>query len=408
MNIRTLLRYLVGSREAIMEIASTRWSLAVGAMFVLSASLARNYDGAYLPAEWTVLLHGLAASIGNSLVLFGFVWLVVRLWKGQVPGFLHGYLCFLGLFWMTAPMAWLYAVPYERFLTPVQAIKANAWTLAFVSLWRVVLMTRVLAVLFAAPPFLVLCLMLPLADAIVLAAAVYMPAPLVDIMGGMQHTPEDGLLASLNVWVQVVAVYSGPVWIIAGIIGVSSLRGSWQEPPRRVAAAPRGLLVLGALSIIAWAPALAVTQPEQGRRYLVESLLCGGRVAEGLAALSASRRTDFPPVWDIPPRIGFAEPAPGLLEVQAAMSASQPAAWVREIYVHKAWRAAMRYATLQPVDDNIDRNIEFLCKSPYLPQATFPRAGLSFIIAHDDRLSAEQRGLLIALEASLPAESYDE
>ena len=53
---------------------------------------------------------------------------------------------FLGLFWMTAPLAWAYAVPYERLLSPWQATAFNLATLALVALWRVVLMVRVVKV----------------------------------------------------------------------------------------------------------------------------------------------------------------------------------------------------------------------------------------------------------------------
>ena len=48
---------------------------------------------------------------------------------------------------MTAPLAWLYAIPYERFLSPVGATRANLWTLGLVAAWRVLLIIRVLVVL---------------------------------------------------------------------------------------------------------------------------------------------------------------------------------------------------------------------------------------------------------------------
>ena len=38
---RTLLRYLIGDRRAILELAANRWTLPLGALFVLSAALAR-------------------------------------------------------------------------------------------------------------------------------------------------------------------------------------------------------------------------------------------------------------------------------------------------------------------------------------------------------------------------------
>src|SRR4051794_11153260 len=121
MSIGTLLRYLIGDREAILAIAGTRHSLWIGFLFVLSAGLAREYDGEDLLHEpWHALIP-LAASLASSLGLFTLAY-GQAVCKGEswreAPG---RYLSFLGLFWMTAPLAWLYAVPYERFLPPVEA-----------------------------------------------------------------------------------------------------------------------------------------------------------------------------------------------------------------------------------------------------------------------------------------------
>ena len=38
---------------------------------------------------------------------------------------------FLNLYWMTAPLAWLYAIPFERFLSPADATTANLALLGF-------------------------------------------------------------------------------------------------------------------------------------------------------------------------------------------------------------------------------------------------------------------------------------
>jgi len=45
MGITTLLRYLIGGREAIRQIAASRGGLWIGLLFVLSAAFARDYDG---------------------------------------------------------------------------------------------------------------------------------------------------------------------------------------------------------------------------------------------------------------------------------------------------------------------------------------------------------------------------
>ena len=53
---------------------------------------------------------------------------------------------------MTAPLAWIYAIPVERFLGAYEATQANLWMLGIVSVWRIVLMIRVVSVLFGARP----------------------------------------------------------------------------------------------------------------------------------------------------------------------------------------------------------------------------------------------------------------
>jgi hypothetical protein len=146
MTPRTLLRYLVFlDRQAIQDIAVCRQAVWLGLLFVLSAGFAREYDGEDLLHESRHLLLPLGASLVTSLLLFGLVWLVERGWRRGEQSFGQAYRSFLGLYWMTAPLAWLYAVPVERFLSPADAVRANLWLLGIVALWRVVLMVRVVS-----------------------------------------------------------------------------------------------------------------------------------------------------------------------------------------------------------------------------------------------------------------------
>src|SRR5688572_21713035 len=124
----TLLRFLVGDRGAILRLAGDRATLWVGLLFVFAAGLARDYDGADLMREPWWLVVPVAASLGVSLLLFAGVHASIRRGAAKAgtvaPGFWTAYRVFLGLFWMTAPLALLYAIPYERFLTPAGAVAA--------------------------------------------------------------------------------------------------------------------------------------------------------------------------------------------------------------------------------------------------------------------------------------------
>src|SRR6266481_654320 len=149
MRIRTWLRYLIGDRQAILEIAQDRRALGLGLLFVLSAGLAREYDGEDLLQEpWHVVLP-VAASLVTSFLLFCLTYAPAKEGEEPRPSFLRAYGMFLGVFWMTAPLAWLYGIPYERFLPALGATRANLITLGIVSVWRVVLMMRVVSVLMA-------------------------------------------------------------------------------------------------------------------------------------------------------------------------------------------------------------------------------------------------------------------
>ncbi|MBY0229928.1 MAG: hypothetical protein K2W96_11660, partial [Gemmataceae bacterium] len=153
MGLTTLLRFLVGDAVAIRRIAQDRHALWVGFAFVLSAGFAREYDGADLVAGPLWVVIPLVASLLASFVMWTFfLELAWRPTEGEADTegvrlatrarFWSGYLSFLGLFWMTAPLAWLYAILYERFLSYEDAMDANVRTLGVVALWRVLLLAR--------------------------------------------------------------------------------------------------------------------------------------------------------------------------------------------------------------------------------------------------------------------------
>lgn len=394
MRLRDAAYFLVGDRDAIVALAGNRWTLAVGAFLVLTASVARNYDGAYLPAEWTVLTHGYAASIGNAFVLFAAVFAFARFTDGRSFSFGKGYLAFLGLFWMTSPLAWLYAIPYERFLTPVGAIEANLWTLAVVAAWRVILISRVLSVLFDLPLLPVLLLAAFWADVILFAATQLMPAPVVDFMGGLQHTDEDALLSSVRFTVMMFSFLGMFVLGVAALIGLYWLRTIAPlaiEPSRERPS--RGVLAACAVVLLAGVAALAYGQPEQYRRYRAESLLRAGDVAEAFAFMSRHDRSAFPAIWDPPPRMGYAEASPSIEAVRDALASGESSLWVRSVYLDKSWRAIPEQAAYLLRHPDPDEYIEHVLpldrsnKAAYLELAEI----LRFHSEHDERYGPEDR-----------------
>lgn len=105
MSPKTLLHYWLFDRDAVERIIESRGALLLGGVFVLSAAFAREYDGADLLREPWHLAIPFGASLVASLVLYGFLATPARVSGAGDLDFLRRYPAFLGLFWMTAPLA---------------------------------------------------------------------------------------------------------------------------------------------------------------------------------------------------------------------------------------------------------------------------------------------------------------
>lgn len=406
MTLLTIPKYLAGDRGAILELARSRWSLVVGAMLVVSASLARKYDGHDLLAEPWQLLHGFGASIGNSFALFGLVFLAALGRGGPQSAFFGNYLTFLGLFWMTSPMAWLYAIPYERFMEPAEAVSRNFLTLGVVSLWRVLLMARVLSVLFAARPVPIFFLVMVFADAVALVFLNTIPVPTINFMGGFQqHTPADEALADAVLAMQFHSCMSAPFWVLGALIGLKWLRAGWALPEgaTTLGPTPRPALAFAAAAILAWIPIMIGPQREQQLKHRAETLLRTGQVAAALKEMSSHERAEYPPVWDPPPRLGYRETEPSLDLVREAIEARQPSQWVQDIYVPKisqrlredihGWPTSMSWADISSTIS------EYGALRGPMPRH---KAAMEFLLEHGNHTPKERSALEQLLSLSDP------
>lgn len=431
MKLHDLPMYLVGSRGAILRIAASRWALVVGAMLVFSGSLARNYDGSYLAKEWDVLLHGVVVSLGNSFILFSLMFIATRMrsenntssptidesvpiietnfsvFGGRdEPGvqtvsprsFWSGYLSFLGLFWMSAPMAWLYGIPYERWFTPVEAVQANLNTLTAVSIWRVALMTRVLSVIFGAQWLPTLFLVLLFSDVAIVIGAFASPKPLIDFMGGMQHSPEDEMLSSTNFLTMFYGIVSLPVWLVGGIWAMAVMRGRWNVAHAEWGRAPRWLLGLALFALAAWIIPMTRTQIEQRNRWEADTLLRAGKINDALTMMSSKGRGEFPPIWDPAPKLGWGETRPMIEEVAETILTRDTPTWIGKMYTVKSRRYLFSY------NEGGWQNLETIVKSPQ-PYASGGDAGLLARLRlhekYDDTLSESDRETLLEGIATL-------
>jgi hypothetical protein len=221
MKARDVLLYQFGSRSAIEQAARNRWLPLIGAMLVLITSVPRNYDQTYLgEVPWWPVLPLVFSFFSGALV---FAFLDRGIFRKALAKEESGssyFWQFLGLFWLTAPVAWLYAAPVERFLDPRSAMVANLYLLGVVSLWRVALLTRVVSVLFGMAWFR--------AGAWVLLAASVETVLVLFFrgfgegiargMGGMRNSPEEDLLVrvlGLVFWLALGAIAFLSICILA-------------------------------------------------------------------------------------------------------------------------------------------------------------------------------------------------
>ena len=347
LRIRTLLLFLIGNRQAILDIAANRHALWIGALFVLSAAFARDYDGEDLLHEPWHLLIPFAASIVASLLLFIVACGRLYLRKTDRPPFFSAYRSFLALFWMTAPLAWAYAVPYERFLSPVDAVHANLATLAVVALWRVLLMVRVVNVLTALEGTPSAMTVLLFADLLAIVALSQMPTPIIGIMGGVRATAPAASLGAFTALLWLVCAGALPVFCIGALVSLAMDKPAWRAATI-LASSPRssrGIRTLAVGSVAIWAVFVPWTQREQVLRFQVTRLFQEGQIAGAVDFMSAHSQSDFPPQWDPPPRTGRRDLDSQMLDTMESIIARNAAPWVHALYVDK-FRAFLGHPAL--------------------------------------------------------------
>lgn len=335
----TLLRFLVGNQQAILDIARSRHTIWLGGILVLSAGFAREYDGEYLLREPWHLFIPHAASFVTSFVLYCMVILVALRRKAALPNFIRGFEIFLGLYWLTAPLAWAYAIPFERWTSPGAATQLNLMLLGGVAFWRVVLIIRVIRVAFGARSLVnVTMTVLLFGDWVMLTAIEFMPIPILHMMGGIRLTETEAVIHTTSVLLRLAGVLAFPILLIGYALAFRA-KPEWESPNIRTGGkVSSSTWLVAALSVLAWGVVLPLTQSEQELRWQVDRDLENDRIAELLRLMSTYDRSDFPPNWVPAPHVAFAQHSPHIADVVAVVLAEKPADWVREIYLNKFQR----------------------------------------------------------------------
>ena len=408
MHVATTFQFLAGRRAAIFDIAADPGALFVGGLLVLSAAFARNYDQAPLQQQPWRLLGPFVASLAISGPLFLTIYGIGRSKGMKGPGIGKAYRSFLSLYWMTAPLAWLYGIPYETFLAPVDAVHANLCTLAVVSAWRVALMVRVVSVLFnlrvrAALPFVML-----VADTAALVALFLVPLPVISVMGGVN--PENQDIAATALLVAFFGLLSLPVWsVLAGTAAYSSrTMPEWTAPPMvEPPARSRHAVAFAVLACVFWAALLPFTQPAQNRAWQVDQAYRARGPAAALALMSAHKRSDFPVTWQPPPSRFPSEPSTTkFLDVLEALADRPQPEWVRAVYVSRLRdHYAQGFGEGEWPNEGLKvyapRLVSIITRLPEGPEIAREIAGayngMNYLIDLDEHVTPEQRSALKAI-----------
>ena len=325
-------RFLIGRKDAILELAGSKGAIWLAAAFVMTAALARRYDQADLLAKPHVLLLPLVVS-GVNASLLALYWRLLRNGRGR-PRFLVEWRRVVTLFWMTAPLAWLYGIPWERMLDPVGAVWANVWSLLIVAAWRVILTARVLSVLGGISMTRCFAFLMVFADAVAVVLMALAPKPMVSLMGGIAHSPADALIAELDVQIMIVGILTFPVWLGFALWALFAAAPRWTAVPQgRI---HRNSWLAVAVVTVVFVVPMIWTQPEQRLATTVNRLLAEERATEAIDLVSAHQPADLPPGFDPRPRHWTGENSPRLWSVIVALGERPDTPdWVKELWYRK-------------------------------------------------------------------------
>lgn len=336
MDTRTIAGLIAGSDRAILRIAADRRALWVGAFLVVVAGVAREHDRRSLLHEpWWVVLP-LVVSTLEAALCFAVVYpcaLFRRERDGPgLPRWDRAGLMFLGVFWMTAPIALLHAIPWHRLSDPGAGVAAEVATSAVVIVWRVALLARIVRTMFGVPAVPTWWLVLLASDLI--AAAVFWLAPDLVVRGAAFGRP-DGV-RTLVFSIQLISLAA----IVPLLIGVSKTLSRfvpWWTIHRYAERGRVGWLLIAALAAGS-ATLLAWSQPAQARAVRAERLLASGDY-RGLTRLLAGQGiAAFPAGWSPPPG-DLAEASrirdPLAFSAVIGEGGAELPGWVRDAYIER-------------------------------------------------------------------------
>ncbi len=302
-------RFLVGDADTIRRLASRKATFVTGAILVLFTTVARHYDQMWIgenPVVWFIgpLLFSLVS--GTWLFMVVYLGYMRSRWP-EAPEFRKGawneWPDFMGLFWMTAPIGWLYALPVERVLTPVASAWANVALLALVSLWRVALFSRVISVV-ARVRYLDALTWVLVAISVETFVVLFFGSFGLAVgraMAGLRYSPvEEVMMGTVNI-AMTGAMILGPAALLVSAWRRSRIpMGSVARLTPPFPGRPPWLFLGGCAAF--WALLALLAQPAVHRSAHLDALVDDRKYPEALEYLRRQRPDRFAPSRPLPPK----------------------------------------------------------------------------------------------------------
>lgn len=253
---KDIFKFLIGNPESIRRVVRSPWSLVVGVLLVWGAGINRHYDLHNLIEQHRLVwLPFIMVLVSSSLIYFCIYFAFLRRKKEEEkrPGFFRQFPLFLGAFLLTAPIAWIYAIPVEHFTNadPLTSAKWNMAFLAIVSLWRVGLIAKVIVVMPKAPWWKALVVVFSPARLEAMLASAFEAMDIVGVMGGIELAPSEKfrveslhVISGVSFWIMVVTFIA--IWF-----PLKNDRGDVEGFVFVRQPAPRNALITDAICLVA-------------------------------------------------------------------------------------------------------------------------------------------------------------
>lgn len=348
--------FLVGRRDSIQRLIHAPWTLGLGAALVATAALAREYDAVSWLHQPQDLLGPFAASLILCAILFVFIRVCLAFGKRLPKRDMHSdtdsfvywrdFLVVLSGYWMTAPLAWLYAFPVEIVADEETALRFNLTMLSTVSIWRVALFARFLSIRYAVSAWVTLLWVLVPCMVIAFVALFSAMMSMVSIMGGLRLTKTQLILQTYqgNLLSLITTAFL-PVLIglLVSLVVLCRRERPAQLDARRNGVVSRAAWWLPLVVTVVLLAGAAVFQPRIYRASNVDRLLADGNVDAAIQLMAGLNPAAMPIVWDPPPHFPKGRSQkPRIVDLCESLNRLRPPAWISSRLLVQADEIVMR------------------------------------------------------------------